>query len=91
MDLPPSAPSTAPGDASRERRLYLKLREKDPIRLQNLCPISKYYAAADIVLEQFKQHLADGDLDSAYIIGRRFALFSAISLPGHDYYLSPNP
>lgn len=79
------------GEASKARRESLKKHnEKDPIKLQNLCPISKYYAAADIVLEQFKQHLADGDLDAAYIIGRRFALFSTVSLPGHDYYTSPN-
>ena len=103
MDILPSAPSNAPGssnkaatpslgEASKARRESLKKHnEKDPIKLQNLCPISKYYAAADIVLEQFKQHLADGDLDAAYIIGRRFALFSTVSLPGHDYYTSPNP
>ena len=103
MDILPSAPSNAPGEhnkatpslslgeASKARRESLKKHnEKDPIKLQNLCPISKYYAAADIVLEQFKQHLADGDLDAAYIIGRRFALFSTVSLPGHDYYTSPN-
>ena len=30
-------------------------------------------------------------MDDAYIIGRRFALFSTASLPKHDYYASPNP
>ena len=100
MDLP-SAPSNAPGDSSKKpplgepskarRESLKKHNEKAPITLQNLCPISKYYTAADIVLEQFKQLLKKGDLDGAYIIGRRFALFSTVSLPGHDYYTSPNP
>ena len=102
MDLLPSAPSNAPGDfsdktppplgeASKARREHLKKHnEKEPLVLQNLVSISRYYAAADVVLQQFKQHLADGDLDAAYIIGRRFALFSTVSLPGHDYYTSPN-
>ncbi|KAL7434416.1 hypothetical protein ACHAXM_004055 [Skeletonema potamos] len=100
MDLP-SAPSNAPGDMSNKSKLgepskarresLKKHNEKAPIALQNLCPISKYYAAADIVLEQFKELLKNGDLDGAYIIGRRFALFSTVSLPGHDYYTSPNP
>jgi hypothetical protein len=42
------------------------------------------------VLAQFKLHLTNGELDDAYIIGRRFALFSTVSLPGHHYYTSPN-
>eukprot|EP00984_Skeletonema_dohrnii_P012837 scaffold5239_cov186-Skeletonema_dohrnii-CCMP3373.AAC.3 len=102
MDLP-SAPGNAPGsfsnnnkpplgEPSKARRESLKKHnEKAPIQLQNLCPIHKYYAAADTVLAQFKQLLKEGDLDGAYIIGRRFALFSTISLPGHDYYASPDP
>ncbi|KAL7492185.1 hypothetical protein ACHAWT_001378 [Skeletonema menzelii] len=80
------------GEPSKARRESLKKHnEKAPITLQNLCPIHKYYAAADVVLEQFKKLLKEGDLDGAYIIGRRFALFSTVSLPGHDYYTSPNP
>ena len=101
MDLP-NAPGNAPGsfsnnkpplgEPSKARRESLKKHnEKAPIQLQNLCPIHKYYAAADTVLTQFKQLLKEGDLDGAYIIGRRFALFSTISLPGHDYYSSPDP
>ena len=99
MNLP-SAPSSAPGsisskpplgELSKARRESLKKHnEKAPIPLQNLCPINKYYAAADIVLQEFKNLLKNGDLDGAYIIGRRFALFSTVSLPGHDYYTSPN-
>eukprot|EP00985_Skeletonema_marinoi_P015320 scaffold7890_cov87-Skeletonema_marinoi.AAC.1 len=102
MDDLPSAPGNAPGsfstnkpplgEPSKARRESLKKHnEKAPIQLQNLCPIHKYYAAADTVLAQFKQLLKEGDLDGAYIIGRRFALFSTISLPGHDYYASPDP
>lgn len=80
------------GEPSLERREALKKHnEKAPIALQNLCPIQKYYAAADTVLGQFKHLLKEGDLDGAYIIGRRFALFSTVSLPGHDYYTSPDP
>lgn len=45
--------------------------------------------AADKVLAQFKLHLSRGELDDAYIIGRRFALFSTVSLPSHHYYKSP--
>jgi len=101
MDDLPSAPSNDPGDSSNKpplgepskarRETLKKHNEKAPITLQNLCPISKYYAAADIVLEQFKELLKKQDLDEAYIIGRRFALFSTVSLPGHDYYTSPKP
>ncbi|KAL7472772.1 hypothetical protein ACHAXS_013159 [Conticribra weissflogii] len=81
------------GDASKARREALKEQNEKapPISLSNLCPIEKYYAAADKVLDQFKTLLKDGKLDDAYIIGRRFALFSTVSLPKHDYYSSSNP
>ncbi len=100
-DGPPGKPSVtkviapdqqtpaARGNPSKLRRDLLKKHEKPAITLFNLCPIEKYYATADRVLEQFKAHLANGDLDDAYIIGRRFAVFSTVSLPGHDYYTSP--
>lgn len=88
----PSAPSSAisPGEPSKARRERLKQYEKPPIELSNLCPIDRYYASADLVLSQFRSHLAEGELDDAFVIGRRFALFSTISLPNHDYYTSPN-
>lgn len=73
------------------RREALKRHnETAPIALSNLTPITKYYSAADKVLDQFKKHLDAGELDDAYIIGRRFALFSTVSLPKHHYYTSPN-
>ena len=77
------------GEPSKLRRDLLKEHEKPAITLFNLCPIDKYYETADKVLDTFKAHLANGELDDAYIIGRRFALFSTVSLPGHDYYTSP--
>ncbi|KAL9180192.1 hypothetical protein ACHAXT_008162 [Thalassiosira profunda] len=86
---PPPAPAPARGAPSQPRRDALKLHEQPPIVLSNMCPISKYYSAADKVFDQFKAHLADMELDEAYIIGRRFALFSTVSLPKHDYYTSP--
>jgi len=87
----PPAPAPAPafGDPSKPRRNALKENERPPITLSNLCPIDKYYAATDKVMNQFKAHLANGELDDAYITGRRFALFSTVSLPRHDYYTSP--
>lgn len=100
MDFP-SAPGNAPGKACNKpplgepsfarREALKKHNEKAPLTLQNLCPIQKYYAAADTVLGQFKNLLKEGDLDGAYIIGRRFALFSTVSLPSHDYYKSRDP
>jgi len=86
---PPPLPPPARGDPSKPRRDALKRQERPPIPLSNFCPIDKYYDAADKVLVQFKAHLANMELDEAYIIGRRFALFSTVSLPGHDYYKSP--
>ena len=77
------------GEPSKRRRDLLKKNEQPPITLSNLCPISKYYAAADKVLEQFKAHCKKHEYDDAFIIGRRFALFSTASLPNHDYYVSP--
>ncbi|KAL3805146.1 hypothetical protein HJC23_003374 [Cyclotella cryptica] len=104
MNLPnvPSGPPGAPqnnhkadapplGELSKSRRDALKRHNQEvPIPLSNLTPITKYYSAADKVLEQFKKHLEVGELDDAYIIGRRFALFSTASLPNHHYYTSPN-
>ncbi|KAL7527071.1 hypothetical protein ACHAXR_003896 [Thalassiosira sp. AJA248-18] len=95
LNPPPPSPAPAPpptpafGDPSKPRREALKKHERPPIPLSNLCPISKYYSAADKVYDQFKDHLANRNLDEAYIIGRRFALFSTVSLPKHDYYTSP--
>eukprot|EP00578_Thalassiosira_sp_NH16_P015404 CAMPEP_0181123358 /NCGR_PEP_ID=MMETSP1071-20121207/25856_1 /TAXON_ID=35127 /ORGANISM="Thalassiosira sp., Strain NH16" /LENGTH=605 /DNA_ID=CAMNT_0023208493 /DNA_START=85 /DNA_END=1899 /DNA_ORIENTATION=+ len=92
LNPPPPAPAPARGDISRPskpRRDALKQHEQPPIALSNLCKIDKYYAAAEKVLGQFKTHLANSELDDAYIIGRRFALFSTVSLPKHDYYKSP--
>ena len=86
----PPSPTIAPGEPSKARRERLKQYEKPPIELSNLCPIDRYYTSADLVLSQFKAHLAKGELDDAFVIGRRFALFSTISLPNHDYYTSPN-
>ena len=86
----PPSPAIAPGEPSRARRARLKQYEKPPIELSNLCPINRYYASADLVLTKFRAHLAKGELDDAFVIGRRFALFSTISLPNHDYYKSPN-
>jgi hypothetical protein len=79
----------ARGEPSKLRRDLLKKQEKPALTLSNLCSIEKYYATADKLLEQFKAHLANGELDDAYIMGRRFAVFSTVSLPGHDYYTSP--
>lgn len=81
------------GDASKARREALKEKNEKapPITLSNLCPLGKYYSAADKVLDQFKTLLKEGKLDDAYIIGRRFALFSTVSLPKHDYYSSSDP
>lgn len=84
-------PAWTRGEPSKLRRDLLKKHEKPAFTLFNLCPIEKYYATADNVLDKFKSHLAAGELDDAYIIGRRFALFSTVSLPGHDYYTSPKP
>lgn len=79
------------GEPSKARREALKRKnEIPPIDLSNLCPIAKYYAAADRVFDQFKAHLEAKEYDDAYIIGRRFALFSTVSLPKHDYYKSPS-
>ena len=87
-----SNPREERGVLSRRRRQALKEQnEKPPILLSNFVSIDKYYHAADTVLEQFKLYSSQQDLDNAYIIGRRFALFSTVSLPGHDYYLSPKP
>lgn len=89
--IPSAPPSPAiPGEPSKARRAILKQYEKPPIELSNLCPIDRYYASADLVLSQFRAHLTKGELDDAFVIGRRFALFSTISLPNHDYYTSPN-
>ncbi|KAL7518735.1 hypothetical protein ACHAWX_003545 [Stephanocyclus meneghinianus] len=101
MNLPnvPSGPPGAPqnsntrplGELSKARREALKRHNEEvPIILSNLTPITKYYSAADKVLDQFKKHLEAGELDDAYVIGRRFALFSTASLPKHHYYTSPN-
>ncbi|EJK47896.1 hypothetical protein THAOC_33350 [Thalassiosira oceanica] len=87
-----SKPRQELGELSRRRRDALKEQnEKPPILLSNFVSIEKYYHAADTVLEQFRQYSSQQDLDNAYIIGRRFALFSTESLPGHDYYNSPKP
>lgn len=86
---PPPPPPAAFGEPSKLRRELLKKYEQPPITLSNLCPIDKYYSAADRVLSQFKAHLAKGELDDAFVIGRRFALFSTVSLANHDYYTSP--
>ena len=91
INLPPPPQPPAFGDPSKRRRDLLKKHEQPPIILSNLCPIDKYYASADKVFVQFKAHLATQQLDDAYIIGRRFALFSTVSLPKHDYYKSPKP
>lgn len=90
-NLPPPPPPPIPlrGDPSKSRRDALKRHERPPIVLSNLCPVEKYYAAAEKVLRQFKDHLARSELDEAYIIGLRFALFATVSLPSHDYYTSP--
>ena len=79
------------GQPSKSRRELLKLHNEttSPIPLSNLTPITKYYTAASKVLSQFKHHLSHHELDDAYIIGRRFATFSTVSLPSHDYYSSP--
>lgn len=79
------------GEPSKSRRELLKLHNEttSPIPLSNLTPIAKYYTAASKVLAQFKLHLSRHELDDAYIIGRRFATFSTVSLPAHDYYGSP--
>ena len=99
MDMP-TAPNNAPGTKtpppkpalglpSKSRREALKSRnETTPIPLSNLTPLPKYYSAASKVLLQFKHHLSQRELDDAYIIGRRFAYFSTVSLPSHDYYKS---
>jgi hypothetical protein len=86
---PPPTPQASFGEHSKRRRELLKKYEQPPIKLSNLCSIDKYYASADRVLRQFKAHLAKGELDDAYVIGRRFALFSTVSLPNHDYFNSP--
>ena len=88
----PTTPSSPPtfGEPSKARREHLKKYERPPIELSNMTPIPRYYTAADKVLHQFKAHLKNQELDDAYIIGRRFALFSTVSLPKHDYYKSPN-
>ncbi len=86
---PPPPPPAAFGEPSKLRRELLKKYEQPPITLSNLCPIDKYYSAADRVLSQFKAHLKKGELDDAFVIGRRFALFSTVSLANHDYYTSP--
>lgn len=88
LNPPPPPPSSAHREPSKARREILKQFEKPPIVLSNLCPIDRYYASADLVLSQFKAHLAKGELDDAFVIGRRFALFSTVSLPNHDYYTS---
>ncbi|KAL3806065.1 hypothetical protein ACHAXA_011707 [Cyclostephanos tholiformis] len=88
LDPPPLSPA-ALGEHSYRRRELLKKFEQPPIKLSNHCPIERYYASADRVLAQFKSHLAKQELDDAYVIGRRFALFSTVSLPNHDYYKSP--
>ena len=85
-DPPPKPPLGVP---SKSRREALKSRnETTPIPLSNLTPLPKYYSAASKVLCQFKHHLSQRELDEAYIIGRRFAYFSTVSLPSHDYYKS---
>lgn len=88
---PPTQPPPRRGDPSKRRREGLKKHESPPIVLSNLCPIEKYYAAADNVLDRFRECLAASDLDDAYVVGLRFALFSTASLPNHDYYASPDP
>lgn len=87
----PSSQPPAFGEPSKQRRTLLKKQEQPPITLSNLTPITRYYIAANKVLEQFKVHCAAHEFDEAYIIGRRFALFSTVSLPQHDYYMSPKP
>ena len=87
-----SMPREKRGELSCRRREALREQnEKPPIVLNNFVSIEKYYHSADTVLEQFKKYSSQQDLDNAYIIGRRFALFSTVSLPGHDYYNSPRP
>jgi len=88
---PSSSQPPAFGEPSKQRRTNLKKQEQPPITLSNLTPITRYYTAANKVLEQFKAHCAAHEFDEAYIIGRRFALFSTVSLPQHDYYMSPKP
>lgn len=56
--------------------------------LSNLCPIERYYATADKVLDAFDRSFEASDLDNAYVLGRRFASFSIDALPTHDYYKS---
>ena len=87
----PSSQPPAFGEPSKQRRTLLKKQEQPPITLSNLTPITRYYTATNKVLEQFKAHCAAHEFDEAYIIGRRFALFSTVSLPQHDYYMSPKP
>jgi hypothetical protein len=78
---------------SENRRNILKANEANnnfpPI--SNLTPIERYYEVATKLKQLFEVNLSEHKLDNAYIYGRRFAKFSAVALPQHDYYKAPKP
>eukprot|EP00586_Coscinodiscus_wailesii_P017116 CAMPEP_0172519182 /NCGR_PEP_ID=MMETSP1066-20121228/291261_1 /TAXON_ID=671091 /ORGANISM="Coscinodiscus wailesii, Strain CCMP2513" /LENGTH=104 /DNA_ID=CAMNT_0013301717 /DNA_START=261 /DNA_END=575 /DNA_ORIENTATION=- len=53
-----------------------------------MIPIERYYAASDKVFSAFQESFEKGDLDGAYVFGKRFARFSTECLPTHDSYKS---
>ena len=87
------SPSLARRDALKERDRSNNNNggNKKSFILSNLCPIERYYTAADKVLQAFELCLNDNRLDDAYVYGLRFANFSTVALPTHDYYDSRKP
>merc|ERR1712008_32020 len=57
------------------------------ITISNLIAIERYYAASDKLLLAFRLCYEKGDLDNAYVFGKRFARFATESLPTHDEYM----
>ena len=51
--------------------------------------ISKYYNVIEIIQVTFYKAYLSGELDQAYIYGKRYATMAMCSIPKHEYYSSP--
>lgn len=57
--------------------------------VSSMFPISKYYNVIEKIHFAFYKAYLSGELDQAYIYGKRYATMAMISIPKHEYYLSP--
>lgn len=64
---------------------------EESMHVSSFVPIVRYYEIASRLFESFRMAVEQKKLDSAYVLGKRYAKFCTSSLPTHNYYLSSQP